>query len=522
MTPSLNRADCSRRDRRVRVVRAVAGVSASMIAITLLWNSTSARASTAPLSSSLDAAFDAGIGSLVIAWDPADTRPLATRRQALFDFMYQTYQSSAWIPQSLFDANAVTQAVVGDVDTIVEEHVGLVRWKDNPLVPAYGMAPNRDSGQPLGWTVNCLVCHMAEIDGVAYFGAGTKTFDDLWLGTALKRLTSDAWRTLLPVTPSDDRLAGNAHRILTSHHHDKIDSLTRARSTAFAASHVEMFMRAHDYAVPPVDAVGRGDVKTPPLWHTASKLSAGRWYTDGSFHGRIPLMASSMELEKDQPFDALIDSVIPTIKKEFDDVLQYVRAPRYPYAIDRALADRGRALFNSRELGCAGCHGVYDGVGGVDWPAKHLDVGTDPARLDVVSDDFIDVFNRSPLAVEGRLKKSRGYAATPLTGVWANYPYLHNGSVPTLHDLLGPVAERPMIFEVKAARTLDQTRLGQPIARRATDRARTQDDLLRRYGNDRDWFNTERPGSSNAGHDLWPQIRTDERRRAILEYLKTL
>jgi hypothetical protein len=107
-----------------------------------------------------------------------------------------------------------------------------------------GIAPlNRDSGQPLGWTVNCLVCHMAEIDGVAYFGAGTKTFDDLWLGTALKRLTSDAWRTLLPVTPSDDRLAGNAHRILTSHHHDKIDSLTRARSTAFAASHVELFLR---------------------------------------------------------------------------------------------------------------------------------------------------------------------------------------------------------------------------------------------------------------------------------------
>ena len=42
---------------------------------------------------------------------------------------------------------------------------------------------------------------------------------------------------------------------------------------------------------------------------------------------------------------------------------------------------------------------------------------------------------------------SEGYAATPLTGVWANFPYLHNGSVPTLHDLLGPASERPKIFD---------------------------------------------------------------------------
>ena len=51
-------------------------------------------------------------------------RPEAERRRALFDFVYQTYESSAWIPQSLFDSNLVTQAVVGDVDTIVGDKVG--------------------------------------------------------------------------------------------------------------------------------------------------------------------------------------------------------------------------------------------------------------------------------------------------------------------------------------------------------------------------------------------------------------
>jgi mono/diheme cytochrome c family protein len=373
----------------------------------------------------------------------------------------------------------------------------------------------------LQWTVNCLVCHTAEIDGVAYFGAGTKTFDDWWLGEALKRLTSEPWLGRLRGSPDYD-IAAEANRILRSHHHDQIDSLTRARSTAFAASHVELFMRNHDNRMPAVSEVGRGDVKTPPLWHTAAKAPIGRWYTDGSFHGPFPLMASSMELEKDRSFDTLVASVIPRIKQEFDTVIRHLRPPPYPYAIDRRLAERGRALFNSRAVGCAGCHGVYDGRGGVDWPGVHVDVGTDRARIAVVSPGFIDAFAHSPLAAEGALVKSHGYAATPLTGVWANYPYLHNGSVPTLHHLLGPTSERPPIFEVKAARTLDRARVGQPLVRDPANGRLSDAELIRRYGNDRNWFNTARPGSSNAGHDFWYYIRTDENRRALIEYLKTL
>jgi hypothetical protein len=47
----------------------------------------------------------------------------------------------------------------------------------------------------------------------------------------------------------------------------------------------------------------------------------------------------------------------------------------------------------------------------------HTDVGTDRKRLDVVSEGFIDAFNRSPLAADGSLARSHGHAATPLTGV---------------------------------------------------------------------------------------------------------
>ncbi len=330
-------------------------------------------------------------------------------------------------------------------------------------MPAFGMAPSPDVDQPLKWTVNCLVCHTAEIDGVAYFGAGTKLFDDKFLGDALKLLTNDAWPSRTPAHEADRAHAADAFRILTSHHHDKIDSLTRGRSTAFAASHVELYMRPHNGRMPAVEQVGRGDTKTPPLWHTAAKMQRGRWYADGSFHGRIPLMASSMELEKDRSFESLVDTVIPRIKEEFDTVVRHLRPPPYPYEIDRDLAERGRVLFYSKAIGCARCHGVYDGKGNVDWPGVHTDVGTDRARLDIVSDAFIAAFDDSPIAAEGALVKSKGYAATPLTGVWANYPYLHNGSVPTLHHLLGPVAERPAIFHVMAARTL-RSRAGRAAA----------------------------------------------------------
>ena len=508
------------RTRRIHVTGFALAITAGLLVMSL-WT----RASVAPVTrDALAAGFDVGIRNLVIEWDANDPRPEAERRKALFDFMYQTFQASAWIPQSLFDSNVVTQAVVGDVDTIVGDKVGLVLWRDNKRVPALGMAPNANATEhePLKWTVNCLVCHMAEIDGVAYLGAGTKTFDEFWLGEALKRLTSEPWRGRLGRGSTDYEAAADANRILNSHHHDKIDSLTRARSTAFAASHVELYMRSHNSTMPAVNDVGRGDVKTPPLWHTAAKMPVKRWYTDGSFHGPFPLMASSMELKKDRSFDALVQVVVPTIKDEFTSVIRHLRPPRYPYEIDRALAARGRELFYSTDVGCYHCHGVYDGRGNVDWPGVHFDIGTDRSRIDVVSDQFIDAFNRSPLATDGALRKSRGYAATPLTGVWANFPYLHNGSVPTLHDLLGPASERPKIFEVMAARKLDRARIGQPLYLDPNDARLGEAELVRRFGDDRNWFNTARPGCANVGHDVWRQIKTDANRQALIEYLKTL
>jgi hypothetical protein len=124
-----------------------------------------------------------------------------------------------------------------------------------------------------------------------------------------------------------------------------------------------------------------------------------------------------------------------------------------------------------------------------------------------VSDKFVDAFEKSPLAAEGDLVKSRGYAATPLTGVWANYPYLHNGSVPTLHHLLGQVSERPSIFHVMAAGRFDRVRVGQLLYLDPAHSALSQADLARRFGDGRDWFNAARPGAGSGSH-VWSVART--------------
>jgi hypothetical protein len=66
-------------------------------------------------------------------------------------------------------------------------------------------------------------------------------------------------------------------------------------------------------------------------------------------------MASSMELELDQSFDKLVTTVLPTTKRDFGAVVRHLRPPPYPHAIDRALTEKGKALFLSDEVGCSKC-----------------------------------------------------------------------------------------------------------------------------------------------------------------------
>ncbi len=96
------------------------------------------------------------------------------------------------------------------------------------------------------------------------------------------------------------------------------------------------------------------------------------------------------------------------------------------------------------------------------------------------------------------------YKARPLDGIWATAPYLHNGSVPTLWDLLLPAAQRPGTFHV-GSRELDPVKVG-------FDSSPAANTFL---------FDTNAQGNSNAGHE-WGTSLTDADRAALVEYLKSL
>lgn len=104
------------------------------------------------------------------------------------------------------------------------------------------------------------------------------------------------------------------------------------------------------------------------------------------------------------------------------------------------------------------------------------------------------------------------YKARPLNGIAFTAPYLHNGSVPTLYDLLLPPEERPVTFWV-GSREFDPVNVGYITTQDADNsfEFRTRDDSGHMI-----------PGNSNAGHDYDNAAFTEQERRALVEYMKTL
>jgi len=105
------------------------------------------------------------------------------------------------------------------------------------------------------------------------------------------------------------------------------------------------------------------------------------------------------------------------------------------------------------------------------------------------------------------------YKAAPRDGVWATPPYLHNGSVPNLYEMLLPAAERTKKFCI--GREFDPMKVG----------------LDTTCGPGTFQFDTELLGNSNAGHSFQDGARgngvigpllTDDQRWALVEYLKSI
>jgi hypothetical protein len=227
-----------------------------------------------------------------------------------------------------------------------------------------------------------------------------------------------------------------------------------------------------------------------------------------------------------------------------EDTLKTLHAPTWPEdvlgPIDRAKGETGKALFTSH---CSGCHGIKELPNG-NWdvtvvPLDHI--GTDPnqatnwagytydltkigldkatpaykgieaavnaIRKQLYIDNDIPPAEQEP---DATLLAPCGYKARPLIGVWATPPFLHNGSVRTVFELLSET--RPASFTY-GTREYDPVHLGY------TEDASLDDSVL----------DTMVSGNSNQGHwwtddssrrgRIGPALSDDDK-YAIIEFLK--
>jgi len=305
--------------------------------------------------------------------------------------------------------------------------------------------------------------------------------------------------------------------------------------------------------------------------------------------------------------------------------LDTIEPPKYPFAIDGecdpsagddVCAQKGSEIFHTRPLpdapygnkSCSSCHGIHDPEYATDVrPAfvsgqiVDLDViGTDPRRVQTADDlgrwvysttwysyadnrvdggnvieewlndygtpDF-NPWNRE-LGECGWQRDDVGYLAPPLLGIWASAPYFHNGSVPTVRDVLDPTSRpefwrrqlnTPGVGADKGFDTsidaIDQEKLGWIVDRLDCDGVPLiqchpdtpphdpfgVDSLLLNTPGTLAWplhqaggwpttqaeieqrkvYNTRLYGKSNAGHYFTSDLGETEI-RALIEFLKTL
>lgn len=228
-----------------------------------------------------------------------------------------------------------------------------------------------------------------------------------------------------------------------------------------------------------------------------------------------------------------------------DELLDKLPAPAYPFPVDVKLAEKGKVLFAEN---CAACHQPNNGK-------VYRNLGTDMGRakiagllitlgaqsgftkvcspktsgvLDMSGPGAKDCVEYKGVSLEGKSTQAMtwpaqhdGYNALPLVGLWAQAPYLHNGSVPTLYHMLMP-KERPAKF-IKSRLDYDPEKVGFSWDPAKSSHSPTEGYLL---------DTTATPALSNAGHDKditmdgktfkldWSDDKAGA--AALIEYLKTM
>jgi hypothetical protein len=217
-------------------------------------------------------------------------------------------------------------------------------------------------------------------------------------------------------------------------------------------------------------------------------------------------------------YSVIMDSALgllgaaPKHKQDFLDQVAWLHEyltklppPKYPFPIDAAKAELGKEVFAKN---CAACHA--SARTGTRIPLA--EVGTDRNRLDSWNKNAAVIANKvvtdMGLQRKGLVEATLdGYIAAFLDGIWLRAPYLHNGSVPSLSDLLEPVAQRPKVFY-----------RGYDVYLPAKMGFESQDMEAQRVGTR---FDVSQKGNGNQGHEFGTTLPPNEK-DALVEYMKTL
>jgi len=313
----------------------------------------------------------------------------------------------------------------------------------------------------------------------------------------------------------------------------------------------------------------------PPFVWNSPQGSWTQWrgvQQDPIFRNLVETMGvfMPMDLTSKTPQDGLFDSAANVLNlQKIENWLQRLAPPKWPEEvlgqIDRKKALEGKALFVDT---CAGCHNAWP----YTWtePNKYgkryvrvglvpqTTVGTDPGQFqdlrpyaitaqlsghlpppykgkDMIPTGALNGFLEGSILdralakltlTEAQTVDLHGYRefplppppvgvykAAPRDGVWATPPFLHNGSVPNLYEMLLPAKERTKKFYI--GREFDPVKVG-------LDTSGKSGTFL---------LDTSLPGNSNAGHSFEDGPRgngvigpllSDEQRWAIVEYLKSI
>ena len=261
---------------------------------------------------------------------------------------------------------------------------------------------------------------------------------------------------------------------------------------------------------PPDATIGTADAMA--LWHLNRRDTHGyQW--DQSITSMREAVRSAAVIEGASTRWMDIDTVMwdrpnamqPSSLRRVLEYLSDLQPPKYPFTVDATLAAAGATTYAAA---CAQCHDANGAR--ASSPIPIADIGTDSSRLDAWTSASADAFNAFGEGHGWKFSSFRkppaGYVAPPLDGVWLNAPYLHNGSVPTLSDLLEPPASRPARFW-RGYDVYDQARVGF-----VSDGADAQ-----RLGT---LLDVTQPGNGNGGHTYGTTLSADQK-RALIEYLKT-